>query len=78
MTVSVGLRTEIPHIIHCYEEDAVAFQIIESPDGDTARGDYAGRMRGVLRPYLKWTNEVVDSNSMAHIAPVERGAYGGR
>ena len=57
VTVNVGLRTEMPHIIHCFEYDVVAFQIIDSPEGDTARGDYAGKMRGVVRPLLKWTTD---------------------
>jgi lipopolysaccharide transport system ATP-binding protein len=53
-TIGVGMRTEMPHIVHFFEYDVVAFQIVDSPDGDTARVDYAGHMRGVVRPYLKW------------------------
>jgi lipopolysaccharide transport system ATP-binding protein len=33
----------------------VAFQVIESTDGESARGDYAGDISGVVRPLLKWT-----------------------
>jgi lipopolysaccharide transport system ATP-binding protein len=56
-TISLAMRTEEPRIIHFHESDALAFQIVESPDGDTARGDYPGKYPGVLRPYLKWETE---------------------
>ena len=56
MTVGPALRTEAPHIIHFFEQDVIAFQIIESPDGDSARMDVGGKVRGVLRPFLRWTN----------------------
>lgn len=55
--VNVGIRTEMPYIIHFFQRDAVAFQIVESPDGDTARVDYAGKMRGAVRPLLNWTTQ---------------------
>lgn len=57
MMVSAGLRTDIPYIIHCFEQDVVAFQVIDSLEGETARGEYAGKMRGVVRPYLKWATD---------------------
>lgn len=55
-TVSIGpaIRTEEPIRLHFYERDAIAFQIIESPDGDSARVDEAGKVMGAVRPYLKW------------------------
>jgi lipopolysaccharide transport system ATP-binding protein len=34
--------------------DAVAFQVIDSIDGDSARGDWAGHLGGVVRPLLQW------------------------
>ena len=37
-----------------YESDAVAFHVVDSLDGNSARGDYAGTMEGVVRPMLKW------------------------
>src|SRR3712207_7464668 len=38
-----------------------AFQVVDSLDGDSARGDYAGPMPGVVRPLLRWTNEFTPS-----------------
>lgn len=75
MTVGAAMRTEIPHLVHFYEQDAVSFQIIESPDGDTARVDYAGRMRGVVRPYLSWTTQY-EQNPI--IGAQARSEYGHR
>jgi lipopolysaccharide transport system ATP-binding protein len=43
-----------PRIVHVNEPEAVAFQVIDSLEGDSARGDYTGRMRGVVRPLLQW------------------------
>lgn len=34
--------------------DAVSFQVIDSLEGDSARGDYIGDLPGVTRPLLKW------------------------
>lgn len=53
--VGVALSTHDPVIVHFYERDALAFQVVDSLDGDSARGDYAGPMPGVVRPLLRWT-----------------------
>lgn len=55
VTLGVGLRTEMPQIKHCFVSDAVAFQIIDSPDGDSARVDFAGKLRDAFSPYLSWS-----------------------
>ena len=57
MFIDVGLTTLEPLIVQFYERQAVAFQVIDSPDGDSARGDWAGRFGGVVRPLLKWSTE---------------------
>ncbi len=41
-------------ILHARETNAVVFQVIDSQEGDTARGDYIGPMPGVVRPLLLW------------------------
>src|SRR5262245_16112206 len=40
---------------HFYERDAVAFQVVDSLHGDSARGDWEGALPGVVRPLLEWT-----------------------
>jgi lipopolysaccharide transport system ATP-binding protein len=43
-------------ILHVRETSAVAFQIVDTNEGDTARGDYVGPLPGVVRPLLEWEN----------------------
>ena len=56
LIVSVAIST-MPIEVHLLERDAVAFEVVDSGDLDTARGDYAGGLPGVIRPLLRWTNE---------------------
>ncbi len=55
MIIGVAVSTMDPVRVHFYEPDAVAFQVVDSLEGDSARGDYAGGIPGVVRPLLKWT-----------------------
>ncbi|MER3446455.1 MAG: ABC transporter ATP-binding protein [Candidatus Dadabacteria bacterium] len=55
--VHAGLDTIDPVIPQFDECDAVAFQVIDNFDGDSARADYAGDMGGIVRPMLKWTTQ---------------------
>lgn len=63
LIVTVGLTTMDPLEDHFFERDAVSFQVVDSIDGDSARGDFAGRMPGVVRPLLDWTTESVPAVS---------------
>lgn len=38
-------------------KDVVAFQVIDSCSGDTARGDWVSDLAGVIRPFLEWSTE---------------------
>ena len=42
-----------PVIIHFYERDVIAFEVMNSLDGDSARGYYVGPMPGVVKPLLR-------------------------
>ena len=55
LTVGVAVSTTDPVTVHFYERDAVAFQVIDSLEGNSARGDYAGHIPGVVRPLFEWT-----------------------
>ena len=55
MFVDVGLVTVDPEIQQFFVRQAVAFLVIDSCDGDSARGDYAGPYAGVVRPLLNWS-----------------------
>ena len=62
MIIGPAIRTEQPKMLHFYERDAVAFQVVDSLDGDSARGDYGGRMKGVVRPILEWETQFSENN----------------
>jgi lipopolysaccharide transport system ATP-binding protein len=53
--VGAALITLDPMIVQFYEQDAVAFQVVDNNDDNSARGDYAGDISGVVRPLLQWT-----------------------
>ncbi len=55
--VDAALTTLNPDIHQFTERQAVAFQVIDTLEGDSARGDWAGRMKGVVRPLMKWHTE---------------------
>jgi len=57
MFVGAALDTLDPVIVQVYMLDLVAFRVIEKMDSDSARGDYAGKMGGVVRPLLKWRTQ---------------------
>jgi lipopolysaccharide transport system ATP-binding protein len=54
--VQSSLFTLEPTTTQFEPRDVVSFQVVDSIDGDTARGDWPGSMRGAVRPLLKWTN----------------------
>ena len=56
MVAGIALSTMDPFTIHAHVPDAVAFHVSDSLAGDSARGDYGGRMPGVVRPLLAWTD----------------------
>ncbi len=55
--VTVVVSTYEPLIVHFSERDAVVFTVVDSLDGDSARGDYAGLLPGIVRPILNWETE---------------------
>jgi lipopolysaccharide transport system ATP-binding protein len=52
--VRVAITTFSNMDVRLDEPDVVGFQVIDSTDGDSARGDYAGTLPGVVRPMLNW------------------------
>ena len=58
LLAQVSIMSHFPATVqHAHEPNAVAFQVIDSQRGDSARGEYAGPMPGVMRPLLRWTSE---------------------
>src|SRR6201988_418024 len=54
LLVAAAITTMEPLVVHFNETDAVAFHVVDSLEGNSARGDYAGHMPGVVRPLLPW------------------------
>jgi lipopolysaccharide transport system ATP-binding protein len=73
LTVGAAVSTMDPVVIHFFERDAIAFHVVDSLDGDSARGDYAGPFPGVVRPLLKWTTEYGLGIAAGPLAGVEDG-----
>ena len=55
--VNCNLITIDPQIVVFSELQVVAFQVIDQPGADTARGDWAGELTGAVRPLLNWNTE---------------------
>jgi lipopolysaccharide transport system ATP-binding protein len=64
MFVTVGLFAK-PGLRQFYEEDVVAFQVVDSMDGDSARGEVTWHIDGVVRPLLSWVTEYRGSGESA-------------
>lgn len=54
MLVGAAVTTRDPEVIHFFERDAVAFEVVDSMDGDSVRAGYGGHFPGVVRPKLEW------------------------
>jgi len=57
MFVNAGLVTVYPEILQFHEPEAVGFHVVDSLDGNSARGDYTAAMPGVVRPLLEWSTQ---------------------
>lgn len=57
--VGAGLTSEGP-VVQFYVSEAVAFHVIDSLDGNSARGDFGGHMLGVVRPMLPWSTQFTE------------------
>lgn len=69
--VSALINTFSPPIIHVNENEVVAFQVVDSLDGNSARGDFAGRMRGVVRPLLPWHTSLIADGHATMLAATQ-------
>jgi lipopolysaccharide transport system ATP-binding protein len=55
--VEPWLVTMDPIEVQFCVREAVVFQVVDSLEGNSARGDYAESMPGVVRPLLRWTTQ---------------------
>jgi lipopolysaccharide transport system ATP-binding protein len=67
MSVHAALSTLNPVTVHFHVPDAVAFEVVDSLDGDASRGDYAGHFPGAVRPMLDWQTEVLPAGAVSEV-----------
>ncbi len=65
--IGPAIRTLNPEFRRLRADDAVALHIVDSMEGDGARGDYAGNLKGVVRPLLKWETQCIHNKQQASI-----------
>lgn len=58
MYISCHCLTLNPDTVQFSEKQSISFLVSDSIDGDTARGDYARKMPGIVRPILDWKTEL--------------------
>ncbi|MBX7233108.1 MAG: ATP-binding cassette domain-containing protein [Caldilineales bacterium] len=57
MYVEAALVTLEPVISQFWERNVVTFQVVDPVEGDSARGDWVGRMDAAVRPMLAWNTD---------------------
>jgi len=72
MFVLAGLASMDPAINQFNEPDVVAFQVVDSLDGDSARGDFVDDWGGVVRPLLTWNTQFISTDREAAVPSAER------
>jgi lipopolysaccharide transport system ATP-binding protein len=70
--VGAAISTMNPVVVHFHERQAVAFQVIDSMEGDSARGDYGGPMLGVVRPILRWLTRDLSQHALPLTSQTEQ------
>ena len=63
LIIGAAISTMNPIRVHFFERDAIAFQVFDSLDGNSARGDYSGPMPGMVRPLLEWQSQYTPSSA---------------
>ena len=59
LLVNCNLITLNPNVLQFSAQNAVSFNVVDSIDGDSARGDYANTLPGVVRPLLEWRTDFI-------------------
>ena len=71
LVVSASIGTPHPPKNRFYCRDAIAFNVVDSFESDSARGDWDGPMPGVVRPLLKWTTQSSPATSVHRTAGID-------
>ena len=68
LIVNAAIVTQAPFIVHSEEKNAVSFHVVDTIEGDSARGDYGKHMPGVVRPFLEWDDRAVGDRHQRALA----------
>ena len=60
--VTIVIATHEPLHVHLAESEVLSFRVVDQLEGDSARGNYAGKIPGLIRPILKWETELRSGN----------------
>ena len=52
--ILAGISSLNPTLVHVRVEDAVAFHVLDTSEGEGVRSGYGGDWPGVVRPLLEW------------------------
>jgi lipopolysaccharide transport system ATP-binding protein len=55
--INTALLTLEPDVTQFNEREVISFQVVDSMEGDSARGDWVKNLKGVVRPLLEWETE---------------------
>lgn len=69
---------EPSRIMQFLVRDVVAFQVIDSMDGDSARGDWSGDLSGLVRPKLEWETRYEPNEAFEEAHALGSSGDGGR
>jgi lipopolysaccharide transport system ATP-binding protein len=69
--VHANMVTLDPDSFQFSAPEAIAFQVIDSLDGDSARGDWAKHLGGAVRPLLEWETQFTPNGKKEITADVE-------
>ncbi|OQY75935.1 MAG: hypothetical protein B6D44_00540 [Ignavibacteriales bacterium UTCHB2] len=58
--VGAALVRQDPFEIYFHELNVVSFTVVDKLDPQTSRGDYAGNLPGIIRPYLLWETKQIN------------------
>jgi lipopolysaccharide transport system ATP-binding protein len=68
LSVDVAVSSHVPLVrVHALVQEAVAFDVADSFDGDGVRGDYMGDYPGVVRPMVDWTTRYHASRATSDV-----------
>jgi lipopolysaccharide transport system ATP-binding protein len=63
--VAAGLLVLNPMVHEFHAPEAIAFQVIDSLEGNSARGDWGGNLKGAIRPLLNWRSQLASGENRA-------------